>query len=135
MTDIEDLIHLEQECVQICPFFFSLPHKIYSKSFFDAGYKDGYAHGRIHGLIEGRALGREKGYEIWEEVGFYEGFALVWKEAHDRALLNSDASGKGASQGFSLSPTSLSYVNSSLCTYIDLIFYLMIQDTYVIFYS
>ncbi|KAF8131563.1 hypothetical protein EV363DRAFT_1398652 [Boletus edulis] len=55
-VDLEELVHLEQ-------------------TFYDAGYTDGYAHGRIHGLIEGRALGREKGFEIWEEIGFYEGFA------------------------------------------------------------
>ena len=48
------------------------------RSFYDEGYKDGFEHGRIHGLIEGRALGREKGYEMWEELGFYEGFALMW---------------------------------------------------------
>ena len=47
--------------------------------FYDSGYKDGFEHGRIHGLIEGRALGREKGFEMWEELGFYEGFALMWK--------------------------------------------------------
>ncbi|KAI0698996.1 hypothetical protein BC835DRAFT_1268401 [Cytidiella melzeri] len=58
--DLESLVHLEQ-------------------SFYDEGYKDGFDHGRIHGLIEGRALGREKGYEMWEELGFYEGFALLWK--------------------------------------------------------
>ena len=48
-------------------------------SFYDSGYQDGFAHGRIHGLIEGRALGREKGFEMWEEIGFYEGFALTWR--------------------------------------------------------
>ncbi|KAF8893719.1 hypothetical protein CPB84DRAFT_1682878 [Gymnopilus junonius] len=58
--DLEALLHVEQ-------------------SFYDAGYQDGFAHGRIHGLIEGRALGREKGFEIWEELGFYEGFALTWR--------------------------------------------------------
>ena len=47
--------------------------------FYDQGYQDGFAHGHIHGLIEGRALGREKGFEMWEELGFYEGFALMWK--------------------------------------------------------
>ncbi|KAF5312537.1 hypothetical protein D9619_002470 [Psilocybe cf. subviscida] len=62
--DLESLAHVEQ-------------------SFYDAGYADGFAHGRIHGLIEGRALGREKGFEIWEELGFYEGFARTW-----RALLS-----------------------------------------------
>ncbi|KAJ7597701.1 DUF1715-domain-containing protein [Mycena floridula] len=55
--DLESLVHLEQ-------------------NFYDSGFKDGFAHGRIHGLIEGRALGREKGFEMWEELGFYEGFAL-----------------------------------------------------------
>lgn len=43
------------------------------------GYKEGVQHGRVHGLIEGRALGLEKGFEMWEEVGFYLGFATVWK--------------------------------------------------------
>ena len=50
--------------------------------FYEAGYQDGFAHGRIHGLIEGRAFGQEKGYEMWEEIGFYEGFALLWKAIH-----------------------------------------------------
>jgi len=58
--DMESLVHLEQ-------------------TFYDSGYEDGFAHGRIHGLIEGRALGREKGFEMWEELAFYEGFALTWK--------------------------------------------------------
>jgi len=48
-------------------------------SFYESGYRDGYDHGRTHGLIEGRSFGREKGYEIWEELGFYEGFASTWK--------------------------------------------------------
>ena len=51
--------------------------------FYDEGYQDGYAHGRIHGLIEGRELGREKGFEMWEEIGFYEGFATMWKLIHE----------------------------------------------------
>ncbi|RPD55275.1 DUF1715-domain-containing protein [Lentinus tigrinus ALCF2SS1-7] len=58
--DLEDLVNVEQ-------------------TFYEDGYKDGYAHGRVHGLIEGRALGREKGFEMWEELGFYEGFALMWR--------------------------------------------------------
>ncbi|KAJ4482388.1 hypothetical protein J3R30DRAFT_3459052 [Lentinula aciculospora] len=57
--DLESLVNLEQ-------------------SFYNAGYSDGFTHGRIHGLIEGRALGREKGFEMWEELGFYEGSALMW---------------------------------------------------------
>ncbi|KAF8814842.1 DUF1715-domain-containing protein [Phlegmacium glaucopus] len=58
--DLESLIHVEQ-------------------TFYDSGYHDGFTHGRIHGLIEGRSLGREKGFEMWEEIGFYEGFALTWR--------------------------------------------------------
>ncbi|KAF8578616.1 DUF1715-domain-containing protein [Ramaria rubella] len=57
---LEDLLHVEQ-------------------TFFNTGYTDGYVHGRMHGLIEGRALGQGKGYELWEEIGFYEGFAKVWE--------------------------------------------------------
>ena len=48
-------------------------------SFYDSGYiyhDGGFAHGRIHGLIEGRALGRDQGFEMWEEIGFYEGFRI-----------------------------------------------------------
>jgi hypothetical protein len=47
--------------------------------FYDIGYQDGFEHGRVHGLIEGRSLGKEKGFEMWEEVGFYMGFATIWK--------------------------------------------------------
>ena len=68
-------------------FFQHLPHprraRCLSPRFYEEGYKDGLAHGRIHGLIEGRALGREKGFEMWEELGFYEGFALMWKAILD----------------------------------------------------
>ncbi|KDQ52496.1 hypothetical protein JAAARDRAFT_138560 [Jaapia argillacea MUCL 33604] len=63
--DLESLVNLEQ-------------------TFYDSGYEDGFNHGRIHGLIEGRALGREKGFEMWEEVGFYEGFAKLWKAIYTR---------------------------------------------------
>jgi Essential protein Yae1, N terminal len=51
---------------------------IFKRRFYDEGYQDGFSHGHIHGLIEGRALGREKGFEMWEELGFYEGFAKTW---------------------------------------------------------
>ncbi|KAG9313883.1 hypothetical protein JVU11DRAFT_4651 [Chiua virens] len=63
--DLEELVHLEQTC-------------------YDAGYTDGVAHGRIHGLIDGCALGRTKGFEIWEEIGYYEGFAETWKAVAPR---------------------------------------------------
>ncbi|KIM19838.1 hypothetical protein M408DRAFT_174435 [Serendipita vermifera MAFF 305830] len=63
--DLGDLVDLEQQ-------------------FYDVGYKEGTEHGRVHGLIEGRALGKEKGFEMWEEVGFYLGFATTWKSLLER---------------------------------------------------
>ncbi|KAI0077944.1 DUF1715-domain-containing protein [Panus rudis PR-1116 ss-1] len=69
--DLEDLVNVEQ-------------------TFYDEGYKDGFTHGRIHGLIEGRALGREKGFEMWEEVGFYEGFALTWHAIYNQKQTGND---------------------------------------------
>ncbi|KAF8346067.1 hypothetical protein F5887DRAFT_121745 [Amanita rubescens] len=69
--DLESLVHVEQ-------------------SFYDSGYKDGFAHGRIHGLIEGRALGREKGFEMWEELGFYQGFALMWEAIYKQQSRSED---------------------------------------------
>ncbi|GJJ13436.1 hypothetical protein Clacol_007690 [Clathrus columnatus] len=93
MFDIQDLVHLEQD-------------------FFDAGYKDGYAHGRLHGLIEGRALGREKGFEIWEEIGFYEGFALTWRNMYENTLSKEDDGEK--MQTVSLSPISVSHIRHLL---------------------
>ena len=73
-------------------------HWLWSHSFYDSGYHDGFAHGRIHGLIEGRALGREKGFEMWEEIGFYEGFALTW-----RAILRQQSKQDELSSWFSQS--------------------------------
>ncbi|KAG6853141.1 hypothetical protein C0991_006580 [Blastosporella zonata] len=52
--DLESLVHLEQTSAWAVTFT------------------------SIHGLIEGRALGRAKGFEMWEELGFYEGFSLMW---------------------------------------------------------
>jgi predicted transposase YdaD len=78
--DLESLVHVEQTYTLLISL-----QKCNNKtltmitSFYDSGYQDGFAHGRIHGLIEGRALGREKGFEMWEEIGFYEGFALTWR--------------------------------------------------------
>ena len=57
---------------------YSHPLSLKMFRFYDVGYKDGAEHGRVHGLIEGRALGKEKGFEMWEEVGFYLGFATTW---------------------------------------------------------
>jgi hypothetical protein len=44
----------------------------------------------MHGLIEGKALGCEKGYEMWEELGFYQGFASTWRTFLSRHGSNSD---------------------------------------------
>ena len=49
------------------------------ETFYQQGMANGLPHGELHGLFEGRALGREKGWEIWEEVGYYEGTALLWR--------------------------------------------------------
>jgi hypothetical protein len=49
-------------------------------SFFQQGYQDGHAHGQLHGLFEGRELGKEKAFEIWEELGYYEGWAGLFIE-------------------------------------------------------
>jgi hypothetical protein len=46
--------------------------------FYAEGYADGHAHGAQHGVFEGRQLGREKAWEVWDELGFYEGYARVW---------------------------------------------------------
>lgn len=77
--DLESLVNVEQKYVEL-----SVPILCtdYHCSFYDDGYRDGFAHGKIHGSIEGRALGREKGFEMWEELGFYEGFALIWQAVH-----------------------------------------------------
>ncbi|THH06000.1 hypothetical protein EW145_g4392 [Phellinidium pouzarii] len=59
-VDLEVLVDLEQQ-------------------FYNVGYEGGLQHGQIHGRIEGRELGRNKGFDMWEELGFYEGFAKLWK--------------------------------------------------------
>lgn len=56
--------------------------------FYDVGYEDGFQHGQIHGRIEGRELGRQKGFEMWEELGLYEGFAMLWKVANENGESN-----------------------------------------------
>lgn len=46
---------------------------------YEQGYADGHAHGALHGLYEGRELGQEKCFEWWEELGFLEGQAQLWR--------------------------------------------------------
>lgn len=49
-----------------------------TRRFYEQGYAEGHAHGAQHGVFEGRQLGREKAWELWDELGFYEGYAGVW---------------------------------------------------------
>jgi len=59
-NDLEKLVDLEQQ-------------------FYETGYAEGLADGKVQGHTEGRQFGAAKGFEMWEELGFYEGFAKVWK--------------------------------------------------------
>ncbi|KAL5501128.1 hypothetical protein ACEPAH_9515 [Sanghuangporus vaninii] len=79
--DIEALVDLEQQyaCLAVSRTHHDYLGSILTLRFYDSGYLDGVEHGKIHGSIEGRQLGREKGFEMWEELGFYEGFAKLWK--------------------------------------------------------
>lgn len=63
--DLEDLVNLEQK-------------------FYDAGFAEGFEHGKMEGHNEGLTYGLEKGYDMWEEIGFYEGFATLWKSIHSK---------------------------------------------------
>ena len=78
-NDLEALVDLEQQyaCVPPGNCSYLVTHLVFR--FYDVGYSDGLQHGKLHGNIEGRQLGREKGFEMWEELGFYEGFASLWK--------------------------------------------------------
>ena len=62
------------------------------------GYQQGFDHGALHGTFEGRELGREKGFELWEEVGFYQGMAEVFRECLEQADAEGHSSRKQAKQ-------------------------------------
>lgn len=47
--------------------------------FYASGFNSGLPHGELHGLFEGRELGRDKSWELWEEIGYYQGVAQLWK--------------------------------------------------------
>ncbi|OCF41924.1 hypothetical protein I317_04226 [Kwoniella heveanensis CBS 569] len=47
-------------------------------TFYQEGYQSGFEHGKLHGIFEGRELGNEKSWELWEEIGYYEGWASLW---------------------------------------------------------
>ena len=39
-------------------------------------------------------MGREKGFEMWEELGFYEGFAKLWRAIAERGKSDTDTNNK-----------------------------------------
>ena len=47
--------------------------------FQDHGYKEGYSLGERSGFEQGRQTGHVKGREVGGEIGFYAGFATMWK--------------------------------------------------------
>ncbi|KAM0751241.1 DUF1715-domain-containing protein [Meredithblackwellia eburnea MCA 4105] len=73
-------------------------------NFYDQGFSSGLPHGELHGLFEGRQLGREHSWQIWEEVGYYEGMAILWKH-----LLISQ--GKTGTRAFTNIETLLTNIN------------------------
>lgn len=62
--------------------------------FYEQGYREGFDHGQLHGTFEGRELGREKAFEIWEEVGFYEGFGEFWRDVQEAKGVKEGGRGK-----------------------------------------
>ncbi|PWY97822.1 hypothetical protein BCV70DRAFT_202573 [Testicularia cyperi] len=65
---------------------------------YQEGYRQGFDHGALHGTFEGRDLGRSKGFELWEEVGFYQGLAMTWKQIFEQAQSSGHMSRKSARQ-------------------------------------
>ncbi|KZV98891.1 DUF1715-domain-containing protein [Exidia glandulosa HHB12029] len=63
MDPFEDVLNLEQ-------------------NFYNVGHEHGFEQGKLAGFEDGRQLGIQKGFEIWEEVGFYHGFASLWRAYH-----------------------------------------------------
>ncbi|KAL7748492.1 enolase-phosphatase E1 [Sorochytrium milnesiophthora] len=59
--ELDDLVHLED-------------------MFVDMGREEGIAAGAKAGVVEGRLMGIEKAFEMTSEVGFYHGYASLWKE-------------------------------------------------------
>ncbi|BGP39456.1 hypothetical protein JCM10450v2_003418 [Rhodotorula kratochvilovae] len=79
MDQLDSLLHLEH-------------------TFYDQGFQGGLPHGHLHGLIEGRELGRDNAWTLWEEIGYYQGVAALWKgilaaqgTTSGRAVQNLDA--------------------------------------------
>lgn len=79
------------------------------ENFYTAGHEHGFEQGKLAGFEEGRQLGVAKGFEIWEEVGFYQGFASLWREYHVKAGTTESRAAQQASAIFELAsrfPTS-----------------------------
>nr|XP_031862369.1 uncharacterized protein CI109_002334 [Kwoniella shandongensis]KAA5529441.1 hypothetical protein CI109_002334 [Kwoniella shandongensis] len=72
-------------------------------TFYTQGYDSGFAHGELHGLFEGRELGKEKAWELWEEVGYYEGWAGMWVELLEKKVGQGTAGGRRGKEARALS--------------------------------
>ncbi|GAA5904784.1 ribosome biosynthesis protein LTO1 [Sporobolomyces salmoneus] len=70
--------------------------------FYTSGFNSGLPHGELHGLFEGRELGREKSWELWEEIGYYQGVARLWKVILERQGKGSTRSMQALDQILSL---------------------------------
>ena len=88
--DLDDLVNIEQRyaCLLYRPYRTRI-YVVFSFSlrFYDEGYAEGFEHGRKHGHAEGHAMGQKVGYELWEEIGFYEGFASMCVRFVEKGLL------------------------------------------------
>ncbi|WVW79295.1 hypothetical protein I302_101262 [Kwoniella bestiolae CBS 10118] len=63
-------------------------------TFYKQGYQAGYEHGQLHGLFEGRELGKEKAWELWEEIGYYEGWAGTYVELLGGKVMEGEGGGR-----------------------------------------
>ncbi|WVF65579.1 hypothetical protein IAT40_000309 [Kwoniella sp. CBS 6097] len=71
-------------------------------TFYQEGYRSGFDHGKLHGIFEGRELGNEKSWELWEEIGYYEGWASIWigqLEAKASGAQEDEKEGKNVRRG------------------------------------
>ncbi|KAK6904329.1 hypothetical protein L486_08082 [Kwoniella mangroviensis CBS 10435] len=64
-------------------------------TFYQQGYQAGYDHGKLHGLFEGRELGKEKAWELWEEIGYYEGWAGTYVDLLEGKVVEGREGRKG----------------------------------------
>ncbi|GAA6012965.1 hypothetical protein JCM11491_000923 [Sporobolomyces phaffii] len=82
--------------------------------FYSSGFNSGFPHGELHGLFEGRELGRDKSWELWEEIGYYQGVAQLWKAILARQAKPSTRSMQSLEQILALAAAFPSSNDSSL---------------------